>query len=144
MENEISFHSRLYCMVKYCIYSTQRSWTGRSNLHNISMPLPNESRSINTCPEVGSVAYPGFGQGAKHFSRDFADITKQSWASKVSNIGWGSGSIWGLWTLLHWKWSNMHSPTFPGTFSSKFSTSTCAGTLQKIYFNTKKFSLEIQ
>ena len=37
----------------------------------------------------------------------------------VQGLHW---KLWKPWKLLHFPVSNMHSPTFPRTFSSKFST----------------------
>ena len=49
-----------------------------------------------------SVADPEFGQGARNFSQDFANIANQSWVSKVrASIDWGSGPALGPWKLLH-------------------------------------------
>ena len=42
---------------------------------------------------VFSLAEPGFGQGgSRNFVRDFVDVAKQSWVSKVSQYKQGSGS----------------------------------------------------
>ena len=50
-------------------------------------------------PSSGSRIWSG--GGAKQFSRDFADIAKQSQASEVINIGWGPEPALGPWKLLH-------------------------------------------
>ena len=44
------------------------------------------------------------------FFQDFADVAKRSRVSEVSQY----------WNLLHFWLSNMHCPTFPGTFSSNY------------------------
>ena len=75
--------------------------------------------------------------GPINFFRDFADIAKLGEPSKVYNIGQGPGPALGPWKLLHFWLSNMHSPTFPGTFSSIFLVHICVGKLQNIYFNMK-------
>ena len=56
---------------------------------------------------------------------------------KQANIGQGPGPALGHWNLLHFKLWNMHSSTFPGTFSSNYLMYICVGKLQNIFFNMK-------
>ena len=52
------------------------------------------------CVPVCAVADPGFGQGGSRiFFRDFADIAKQSWASKVINIIFQYKRIQTFWQI---------------------------------------------
>ena len=67
-----------------------------------------------------TLADPGFGQGGAPEILSEILPTKRSEVgrAKRANIGRGPGPALGPWKLLHFSLSNMHSPTFPGTFSS--------------------------
>ena len=55
---------------------------------------------MNTLIDYDAVADPGFGQGgAKNFFRDFADVAKQSLATKANNIIFQYKRIWEFWQI---------------------------------------------
>ena len=58
--------------------------------HGLAQPLGNSGSATEL-----AVVDPGFGQGGKKFSQDFADVVKQA------NIGWGPGPALGPLKLLH-------------------------------------------
>ena len=102
------------------IWKITEAWIGL-NLRILSVTCVSVVQWYHLC--LLPVADPGFGQGgAQKFCPRFCQCSeaKSGEGSELYNIGGCPGPALGPWKLLHFKLSNMHSPTFPGTFCSIF------------------------